>query len=284
MKLLARIIGHYLNLLSYIRPKAAGRKAFEIFCTPRGGRLKEHHQAFLHTAEQGVLEFEGDMLRTYRWGNGPYRVLALHGWQSNSYHWKKVIEGSDGERFTFIAIDAPAHGASEGRYLNVPIYSRVVGLALEELGPFDALLAHSIACFASMLRLHEHPEPAPGRMILISAPGPASDFVDELRNALHLNKRANRALDAYFKEYTGKDLEYFDTVNYASSMQRPALLIHDALDEYVNIQHSESITEFWSEARLLVTEGFGHSMRDEKVAQLILGELEHSLPSPIDQL
>lgn len=276
MKTLARIIGMYVNLLSYVRPRAAGQKAFEIFCTPRGGRLKEHQRDFLQGGDQGTMLFEGIGLKTYTWGHGPIRVLALHGWQSNSYHWKKVIEGLDTERFTLICVDAPAHGDSEGRFLNVPIYSRVVGQALEALGPIDVLLAHSIACFASMLRLHEHPEPAPGRMILKSAPGPASDFIDELRDALHLNDKANEALDEYFKQYTGKELEYYDTVNYASSMQQPAVLIHDAQDAYVTVQHSERITEFWPDSHLIVTEGFGHGMRDEKVARLILDELERS--------
>jgi len=57
MKLLARILGFYVNLLAYIYPKSAGHKAFEIFCTPRGGRFKEYQREFLQggdPAPQGM--------------------------------------------------------------------------------------------------------------------------------------------------------------------------------------------------------------------------------------
>ena len=55
MKLLARILGFYVNLLAYIYPKSAGRKAFEIFCTPRGGRFKEYQREFLQGGNQGTM-------------------------------------------------------------------------------------------------------------------------------------------------------------------------------------------------------------------------------------
>ena len=142
IKLLPKILGTHINALSIWSKRAAARRAFLVFCTPRGGRIKENQKELLDAAKDKIITISDAVkIQTYKWeGTGP-TILLIHGWESNSHRWYKLIEALQKESYTIIAFDAPAHGNSSGKILNVPLYSMCTGgeLSIQTLSTYRAL-------------------------------------------------------------------------------------------------------------------------------------------------
>jgi len=77
-------MGVYLNVVSMISPRLAGRLGVKIFCYPFRAQLKPHHKMFLDSSEKFDFLFGDISLQGYKWGQGSKKVLFLHGWQSHT--------------------------------------------------------------------------------------------------------------------------------------------------------------------------------------------------------
>src|SRR5205814_6990297 len=108
---------------------------------------------------------------------GNKKILFLHGWQSHSFRWKNYIEAFSKEDHTIYALDAPAHGLSAGRHMNIPIYSDVIESFLYLVQPVDSIVSHSIGSFASLYTLFRIPDLAIKKLVIMGCPGEASDYV-----------------------------------------------------------------------------------------------------------
>jgi len=172
-KAIILLLGAYLNFINLISKKIGGRHAFLLFCYPFPVKLKPAQAKFLETSKQSFIQFEGKKIACFSWGSGPQTILCLHGWQSQSYRWKRFVEVFDKEKFTIIAVDAPAHGKSEGKIFNVPIYARLIELLLETYS-VTYILAHSLGAFATMCLFYEKPELAVKKVALMGTPGEAT--------------------------------------------------------------------------------------------------------------
>lgn len=107
-------------------------------------------------------------------GNGPGRVLALHGWFGSASDWGPMADLLDGDRFTYAFLDFRGYGGAKeqcGAYT-------LDEMALDALAAADwlqwskfALLGHSMGgCVIQRVLLH-----APGRVTALTgiAPVPA---------------------------------------------------------------------------------------------------------------
>src|SRR5258706_11579443 len=126
-KLLVFFYGSYLNLLAWIAPAKAGEIGFLLFCRPRRRDVKPHHLEFLNTSERFSISYFGKNVQCYKWGNGQKKLLLLHGWESHSYWWKRIVTRLlKAEKYTIFSVDAPGHGLSDGDYVNIPHYSGLI--------------------------------------------------------------------------------------------------------------------------------------------------------------
>ncbi|MEQ8425360.1 MAG: alpha/beta hydrolase, partial [Cyclobacteriaceae bacterium] len=96
--------------------------------------VKPHHKQFLETAKLFSFDSAGVELQGYRWGRGEKKITFFHGWQSHTYRWKKYIQTFSQDEYTIYAFDAPAHGLSNGKLANIPIYSDAIRNFLEHIG------------------------------------------------------------------------------------------------------------------------------------------------------
>jgi len=142
--LLTKSIGLYLNILSFISPKKATQKAYDLFSIPRKGKIKSDGiPEILQEAEAIALDFEGNTIQTYTWKGGETVIFLIHGWESNSARWKKALPFLLKTGNTIIAIDAPAHGLSSGIDFNVPKYAEFINHVAQRFKP-QILIGHSI--------------------------------------------------------------------------------------------------------------------------------------------
>lgn len=267
--LITRLLGTYLNTLSWIAPGIAARQAFNLFCHPFRTNLRPHHEDFLNTSEKFNFTHKGSSLQGYKWGNGSRKVLFLHGWQSHTFRWKNYINALLKEDVTIYALDAPGHGYSEGRFLSVPLYSDVIEQFISEQGAMDTIVAHSIGSFAAVYTLYRVPLLPVNRLVLTAPPGEASDFIDQFRNRLRLSQRTVDLALNYFQKVFEQPIGYFSTRRFAAALVVPGLIIHDKDDDETPFPHARKIHEVWKRSTLIQTRGLGHNLRSAEVTRIV---------------
>lgn len=272
-KAIILILGAYLNVINLISKKIGGKHAFLLFCYPFPVKLKPAQAKFLETSEQSFYDFDGKKIAMYKWGTGLQTILCLHGWQSQSYRWKKYIESLDQEKYTLISIDAPAHGKSDGKIFNVPMYANLVEQLLE-VHNVDYILAHSLGAFSTMCLFYEKPELALSKVALLGTPGEATEFIDEYARVLKTHPRVKQNLADYFYSYAGMTPAYYSTLRFAPAQTSSALLVHDKQDKEAPYHYATQIDALWKNAKLITTDGFGHKLRDESVVNAVVDFFE----------
>ena len=135
-KIIAKSLGMYLNILSYIYPKKGFPLAYAFFSQPRKGRLnKEALPKMLLNADHQLHQHNEHQFQTYTWKGNDDVVLLVHGWESNSTRWKDLLVQLKKTEKTIIAIDAPAHGLSSGIEFNVPTYAEFINVVSQKYKP-----------------------------------------------------------------------------------------------------------------------------------------------------
>jgi pimeloyl-ACP methyl ester carboxylesterase len=276
-KLIARSIGRWINFLAWVAPRAAARFGFEFFCRPFRGKMTEKHLKFLHSGERFTFTHAGETIQAYTWGHGDRRILLLHGWQSHTFRWKSYVDAFDKARYTIYAIDAPGHGLSSGKFLTVPLYSDVVEKFMETTGRFDSVLSHSIGGFTALYTFYRLPRLAPEQLIILAPPGEAQDFFSFYIRELALSPRAANLIVGYFEARIGQSPSYFSAPKFAQGLTSQGLLIHDEEDVEAPVENSKRIHGAWGNSRLIMTKGFGHNLRSQKVIDYVLSFSDHSL-------
>jgi pimeloyl-ACP methyl ester carboxylesterase len=269
-KIIAKIIGLYLNLLAIPAPQNAGRKGFYLFSSPSKTKVKEHQLAFLETAEKSSFFCDGVRIQVYKWGNGDKKILFLHGWQSHSFRWKNYIEAFSKEDHTIYALDAPAHGLSGGRHMNIPIYSDVIESFLYLVQPVDSIVSHSIGSFASLYTLFRIPDLAIKKLVIMGCPGEASDYVKRYTRMLGLTRRTLRATLNAFERITHHLPDYFSSGRFAKAISIPTLIIHDMQDMEAPYHYIPEIHKSLRNSHLITTTGLGHNLRSPEVVKHVM--------------
>lgn len=262
------VLGRYLNFINRISNKIGGKHAFYVFCFGIPIKLKPHQNKFLTTAQNFNLDFEGKKIACYQWGNGPKKLLCVHGWQSHSYRWKKYIESLAYDQYTILAIDAPSNGNSEGKILNVPMYARLLKDVILEYN-IDYLLAHSLGAFSCFNLLHENPDIKIKKIASLASPGKAMDFVNYLKAELKLNDKVIKNLRDYFIIYAKHEPEYYSIEEFMPSIESAGLVIHDQEDKEVDVNYAKRINQLWSNSELVLTSGLGHKLRSLDVVNKV---------------
>ena len=273
-KVIVYLLSNYLRLVNSISPRLGGKHAFLLFCYPFPLKFKKYQSDFLKTSHFSFLDFEGKRIAQYRWGSGEKVILCLHGWQSNSFRWKKYVKVLDKKKYTMICLDAPAHGRSDGVLFNVPMYARLIQQFLEQ-NKVDSILSHSLGAFSTMYLLSNYPLLSPPKVIALGTPSYADSFIDEFIRVLNLSSKARRNLVTYFTNYSGLKTNDFDSKLFAKNQKSFGLIVHDINDKEAPFEYAKEMAKIWPKSRFLGTEGFGHKLRDDSVVQEVIKFIDH---------
>jgi pimeloyl-ACP methyl ester carboxylesterase len=271
--IIPRLYGIYFNILALLSRKLAAEKAFTLFCTPRKGKVLEVQRDFLNAARHINIEVGGMHLQTYQWPGKRETVLLLHGWESNSFRWRKLIGHLRDADFNILAFDAPAHGGSQGEILNVPLYAECTDLIVREFEP-EYIVAHSVGGMAAVYHQYQYGRRNIEKLVTIGSPSELNEIMNHYQKILRFNKRVLRALDHYFQNHFGFGIEDFSTSKFASELQLKGLLIHDEFDQIAPVSSSERVHANWENSRLIITRGLGHSLHQKEVNQQIIDFLK----------
>ena len=267
--LLAKTYGIWFNLVVIFSPDAAAKLAYNTFAKVRKGRVKPEQQPFLDEAKHSVEAVNGNDIQTYQWvGNGP-RVLLIHGWESNTFRWRKLIRILRAEGFHVIAFDAPAHGYSTGKIMHVPMYTECVEHMVQTFDP-KYIIGHSVGGMTALYHAHRHPNESVEKIITIGSPAEFEEIVESYQSLLGFNNRVLKAFDSLIYEEFGYHIHEFATTEFVKGNPKKGLLLHDRLDRIAPFHASQKVHNAWEDSVLIPTEGLGHSMHQEDVNRQIV--------------
>ena len=264
----------YLNTLALFQPEKAGALAFQIFCTPRQGRLREKDSAFLSTADEQKNLYVNDLnIRCYHWrGLGP-TVLLVHGWESNAARWQRLVRQLRAKGFNVVAVDGPGHGQSGSRQFNVPLYANLLEAVVEHYQP-QGLVGHSIGGFASIYLLHEGQAPSVQQLAILGTPAELSHILDGFQRLLGLSSRVMRGFERIFRRRFGRSFADFSGPAMVRSLDVEGLIVHDLNDPTVPYADALAYAEQWPEARFVTTRSQGHRLNGDGVPEVVVGFLQ----------
>ena len=147
-KYIPKVIGGFINFISLFSTTIASKIAIYIFSKPRKGRIDLEEREYLETADQKVVHFNDIALQTYQWYGHHPTVFLVHGWESNSYRWKDLIELLKSKDYNIISIDAPAHGNSGSKIFNAILYSECINVVINQFN-IHTVIGHSVGVTAS---------------------------------------------------------------------------------------------------------------------------------------
>lgn len=256
--------GAYFNTLALFSQQNAAKKAFELFCSPRKGKVLPQQSAFLDDARHQRLKTMNIELQTYQWKGAQETVLLLHGWESNSFRWRNLIAFLKDENYNIIAFDAPAHGNSTGNIFNVALYTECTKVIVDAYNP-KILIGHSVGGMNTLYHQKKYPNPEIEKIVTIGAPSKLQDVMRQYQQILRFNDVVFKGLDDYILKNYGFRIDEFNTSDFKGHLDKKGLIIHDRKDTIVPFGASELVHASWTNSEFYITEGFGHSMHQKEV-------------------
>jgi pimeloyl-ACP methyl ester carboxylesterase len=230
---------------------------------------------FLAEAEKETFEKNGQNFQTYIWKGDEKIIFLIHGWESNTARWKKLIPHLLETGHTIIAIDAPAHGLSEGKEFNVFQYASYIDIVSKKYAP-KYIIGHSIGGKTSLYYQATYQNPNIEKMVLLGAPADFKVIFENYIKLLSLNSRMVQLLHQHYWDYFQIKVEQFSAQHFTPNITAKGFIIHDVEDKIVLYKEGEKITNHWKASVLETTKGLGHSLQNKDVYKKIVDFLSDS--------
>jgi len=241
------------KILGSILPKRTANSARNAFLTPRKYPLKSWEQEI---EKQGQRFGFGDGLSALKWGDAPRKILLVHGWESRATQMAGYVDLFLDSGYQVIAMDAPAHGESMGKHANPVAFAEAIVSAHTELGPFDAMVGHSMGGSALAVALSEGVDCE--KVVLISSPSTILGVLKTFSKFIGLPKVCEKHFIEFVGESAGRPAEEIDVAKISKNFSAASLIIHDKNDLEIPFENAKIIQACWPKAELIATQGFGH--------------------------
>ncbi|WNM18575.1 alpha/beta hydrolase [Flavobacterium capsici] len=267
--ILVKSIGFYINLLSFINIEKAKKLSYELFSQPRKGKIKkEKLPKTLTTAVHENFTFQNETIQCYRWTGTEDVILLVHGWESNSSRWKKLLHQLKPLGKTIVAIDAPAHGLSSGKEFNAPKYAEFIQVVSQKYQP-KYIIGHSVGGAAISYYLHKFNSTTIEKVVLLGSPSDFKIISNNYVSLLSLNNKVKNSLENLYHQKFNIHIDDFKGHYFAKNFTQKALIAHDIDDDIVLVEEGKKYASAWKNAEYIETKGLGHSMHDITLYQKI---------------
>ena len=276
-------IGLYLNFLSFIHPEKAIKLAYSLFAEPRKGRLfKSNLPKILEEAEIESFRYKKQKFKSYIWKGNQTVIILVHGWESNSLRWQKLLPYLQETGSTIIAIDAPAHGLSSGNKFNIPKYAAYINIVAKKYNP-KYLIGHSLGGKTCLYYQYFYKNKNIEKMVTLGSPSDFKVLLKKYIKLLSLNATITKSLEVQYRKIFRSSLTFFSGKHFASKINNIGLIAHDINDSVVAYEEGKKIASAWKDAIFIETKGLGHSMHDDDLYQKVTRFLFDPLPDPIQR-
>ncbi len=268
-KIVPVIIGKQLMIKEKFSPQKAIKDAFNLFCTPRKGKIRPYEKDFLASADGIKIETSDHKIQMYHWEGKGKTVFLLHGWESNSFRWRNLVPKLQEKDFNIIAIDGPAQGQSSGKYLSVPLYTECVKDIAAIYKP-EILIGHSLGGMTAIYYQYLMQSDFIEKIVTLGPPSELKLFMKGFQDTLKVSDAFMKKLDNYLFERFGFYAADFSIAKFAKEIKQKGLLILEKYDELAPYPLSTKIARNWDNCELFTVENIGHSLQDSSVNRRIL--------------
>lgn len=274
-KIVLKFLGFGLNITASIFPKWNREIGFALLCKVNRVSLSENGQQFLEGGTTTFIDLPESKVALHRWGNGSKNIFFVHGWMSYSYRWKVYIENLDLTEFTVYSIDAPAHGLSQGKVLNVETYRQAVAIALEQIGTVDVMVCHSLGSLVGSYTFLENEKIDVNAYVIMGAPKELLSLFTYFKDALGVTNRVITNLKKKAEEVLVLPTEEITLKNFFIKVNNPVLVIHDKNDPITPFQPiKEAVEVNNNHISTLFTIGQDHNLKEKETVYCILNFIE----------
>jgi pimeloyl-ACP methyl ester carboxylesterase len=265
---LLRVVRWWFPKLEIVAPPLATRLFEQLFFSPLNYDLPAKEFEWIKKTDGFELHINGKRIQCYSWGNIAHPViLFVHGWAGRGTQFRKFFPVFMEAGFRIVSFDGPAHGKSEGRQTNIVEFGDVLKEIIGRVGAPRAIVAHS---FGGIVALLGATQGLPVKKIInIGSPVIGDKIIETFLTAVngkwstgekfkaHMFKKYNRSFDEFSSEYFIRHLK----------TPLDLMLVHDAQDKDVSMEHPERLIELYPPAFLYRTSGLGHTriLKDESV-------------------
>lgn len=277
MKLKQRLALSYIRtkfkVLSSISKKKAAEKAFELFCTPQQRNKKPLPKTF-EQAEKLHFKIDKVTVQGWRWNHpGERKALIIHGFESSVVNFEKYIKPLTAKGYEVLAFDAPAHGHSDGKQINAPLYKRTIQEINKRYGPVHSYIAHSFGGMAVCLALEEISHTPDYKLVLIAPATETSSAIDSFFKFLQLDPELQPDFEKMIIKIGGAGPAWYSISRAVKNIRAKVLWVHDEEDDTTPVSDVLKVKlENHANIEFVITKGLGHRRiyRDNKVAKLIV--------------
>ena len=274
------------KLISLLSAKKAARKAMQLFCTPQYRNRKKLPPVF-EKAEKLNFHFEGYEIKGYRWNHpSDKKLLILHGFESSVINFDRYIKPLTKAGYEVLAFDAPAHGRSSGKQINVVLYKNFVLYIDKKYGPIKNFMAHSFGGLALSLALEEKEADKEMKIVFIAPAAESTTAINTFFSMLQLNISVREEFDNLIEALGGHRPEWFSISRVAEKLKAKVLWLQDKDDKMTPFTDVEPvIKKKYPNFHFVISEGLGHRRiyRDNNSARTILKFLDAYQEPPIHQ-
>lgn len=255
-----RILALSTRVLGAVAPRTAGGLAYRMWFRTVTPADPPWALPVLEEAHRSSVDVDGTRVATYAWGEGP-TVLLVHGWNSHVGYMTGFVPPLLGRGFRVVALDAPAHGRSQGERTDIFEIRNALLAVADRLCPIGGVVAHSLGSLAS-LHAAVHGLEAAAR-VLISPGVRLESLVRAFVSQVGLRSSTADELQRRVARFVGEDF-YGDLWK---GDDAPTLVIHDRNDREIPHEEGRQVAARLPGARLSTTEGLGHRriLRDPEV-------------------
>lgn len=267
--MLTKSIGLYINLMSFVFPEKAIQIAHAYFSEPRKGKLTiDKLPKMLEGAHLETIQHDEDTIQTYIWKGNDTIIMLIHGWESNSSRWKKMLPYLKKSGSTIIAIDGPSQGLSSGKEFTVTKYAEFMHIVSKKYQP-HYIIGHSLGGKTSLYYQFKYQNPGIQKMVTLGAPSDFNIILNNFIRLLSLNDKVTKALKNKYTVLLNHNLDLFTAQEFASKIEVKGFLAHDIDDTIVLFKEGKKIADSWKDVQFIETKGLGHKLHDEDLYQKV---------------
>ncbi len=249
-----------VKVLQHISPQKASEIIWHHFTKPGRSRYTPLQRSLISKAEIGHINYKGDSLHTYKWGNGKKKILLSHGWNSKIADFRRIIEKLVEQGFTVEGIDMRGHGKSEGKHTALPEMKEILKNYYVKNGPYYGVIGYSIGGLAAGITISElSRDIQPKELYIIAAPSHSRYFFKDVIADLGYSEKVYLEMcGLVLKEYN-ESVDYYDLRKKTQHLNGVNLhLIYDENDATVPFSRGEELKSTYTKASFVHTKGLGH--------------------------
>lgn len=261
-----------LHFVAAFSTRKAANMAFEIFCTPFR-KPRSVPPPIFKKAEEFILMVNGFRLHGYKWNEKAVaKVLVVHGFESRAYNFDRYISPLIKKGYAVYAMDAKAHGKSEGKTITAPETAEMISILEEKVGKFDGFICHSFGGISVALHQEKQNNPA-ARLVFIAPATETATALYKFCSFFRLGKEIQEEMDNIIFRKAGVRASHYSIKRIIPQINNPVLWIHDEDDDITPIEDVQPLIDSNPHhVEFMITQGLGHRKiyKENKVQKRVL--------------